>query len=71
MWSLKRKCVGGANLHQLHVHGHVDGEEHVDGVRLPEDQGVLSRETRPRVPSGGHAVGGARRDDRRAHDHRE
>ena len=36
---------GGAHLHQFDVHGHVDGEEHVDGVRLPQDQGVLQRET--------------------------
>ena len=45
MWILKWKCVGGANLHQLHVHWHVDGEEHVDGVRVPQDQGILQRET--------------------------
>ena len=67
----KRKLQGGANLHQLNLHGHVDGEEHPDGVRLPQDQGVLQREARAGVPGGGHAVGSAGRDDRRAHDHGE
>ena len=41
--------VGGEDLHQLHLHRHVDGEEHLDGVRLPQDQGVLPGETRSRV----------------------
>ena len=41
---------GGAYLHQFHLHGHVDGEEHVDGVRLPQDQGVLPREAWAGVP---------------------
>ena len=41
---------GGAHLHQLHLHRHVDGEEHVDGVRLPQDQGVLQREAWTGVP---------------------
>ena len=40
-----RISKGGAHLHQFDVHGHVDGEEHVDGVRLPQDQGILQRET--------------------------
>ena len=67
----KKNCQGGANLHQFNLHGHADGEEHPDGVRLPQDQGVLQREARAGVPGGGHAVGSARRDDRRAHDHGE
>ena len=41
---------GGEDIHQLHLHGHVDGEEHVDGVRLPQDQGVLQGKARTRVP---------------------
>ena len=41
---------GGEDIHQLHLHGHVDGEEHVDGVRLPQDQGVLQREAWTGVP---------------------
>ena len=41
---------GGAYLHQFHLHGHVDGEEHADGVRLPQDQGVLPREAWAGVP---------------------
>ena len=28
--------VGGPYLYQLHLHGHVDGAEHADGVRLPQ-----------------------------------
>ena len=54
---------GRENLHQLHLHRHADGEEHLDGVRLPEDQGVLQGEARPGVPGGGHEVGGEGRDD--------
>ena len=46
---------GGANLHQLDLHGHADGAEHPDGVRLPEDQGVLQGEARTWVPGGQHA----------------
>ena len=42
--------AGGANLHQLHLHWHADGEEHPDGVGLPQDQGVLQGEARARVP---------------------
>ena len=60
---------GGEDIHQLHLHGHVDGEEHVDGVRLPQDQGVLPGEARAGVPGGRHEVGGEGRDDGRAHDH--
>ena len=41
---------GGAHLHQFDVHGHVDGEELLDGVRLPQDQGVLQGKARTRVP---------------------
>jgi hypothetical protein len=41
---------GGADLHQLHLYRHVDGEEHADGVCLPEDQRVLQGETRAGVP---------------------
>ena len=67
----KWKSEGGANLHQLNVHGHADGAEHPDGVRLPEDQGVLQREARTWVPGGRHEVGRPGRDDRRAHDHGE
>ena len=59
---------GGEDIHQLHLHGHVDGEEHVDGVRLPQDQGVLPGEARAGVPGGRHEVGGQGRDDGRAHD---
>ena len=66
-----RPHLGCPDLHQLNLHGHVDGEEHPDGVRLPQDQGVLQREARAGVPGGGHEVGSARRDDRRAHDHGE
>ena len=32
---------GCSNLYQFNLHGHVDGEEHLDGVRVPQDQGVL------------------------------
>ena len=56
-------CVGCEDLHELHLHGHVDGEEHLDGVRLPQDQGVLQGEARPGVPGGGHEVGREGRDD--------
>ena len=62
--------VGCQNFYQLHLHGHVDGEEHLDGVGLPQDQGVLQGEARAGVPGGGHEVGGQGRDDQRAHDHR-
>ena len=41
---------GGAYLHQFHLHWHADGEEHVDGICLPQDQGVLSWEARTGVP---------------------
>ena len=37
--------TGCSYIHQLHLHGHVDGEEHFDGVCLPQDQGILQRET--------------------------
>ena len=43
----------GQDLYQLHLHRHVDGEEHVDGVGLPQDQGVLQGEARAGVPGGG------------------
>ena len=55
--------VGCADLHKLHLHRHVDGEEHTDGIRLPQDQGVLPGEARARVPGGGHALGCQGRDD--------
>ena len=42
--------AGCADLHKFHVHGHVDGEELLDGVRLPQDQGVLQGKARTRVP---------------------
>ena len=80
MTTLKKLWLGGADLHELDLHRHVDGEEHPDGVRLPEDQGVLQGEARTGVPGGGvpgrplgggHAVGGEGRDDGRAHDHGE
>ena len=64
-----RKILGGSYLHQLHLHRYADGEEHLDGVCLPQDQGVLQGEARAGVPGGGHEVGGEGRDDRRAHDH--
>ena len=74
-WILIAVChkvfSGGENLHQLDLHWHADGEEHPDGVRLPQDQGVLQGEARAWVPGGRHEVGGARRDDRRAHDYGE
>ena len=50
--------TGGPDLHELDLHGHVDGEEHLDGVCLPQDQGILQREARSGVPSGGHEMGG-------------
>ena len=49
---------GCPNLHELDLHGHVDGEEHLDGVCLPQDQGILPRETWSGVPGGGHEMGG-------------
>ena len=45
---------GGAYLHQFHLHWHVDGEEHVDGIRLSQDQGVLPWEARTGIPGFGH-----------------
>ena len=42
--------AGCADLHKFHVHGHVDGEELLDGVRLPQDQGVLQGKAWTRVP---------------------
>ena len=71
MTTLKKLWLGGADLHELDLHRHVDGEEHPDGVRLPKDQGVLQGEARTGVPGGGHALGRQGRDDGRAHDHRE
>ena len=41
---------GGAHLHQFHLHWHVDGEEHADGICLPQDQRVLPWEARTGVP---------------------
>ena len=68
---IERSVISGCpDLHELHLHGHVDGEEHPDGVRVPQDQGVLPGEARAGVPGGGHEVGGQGRDDGRAHDHR-
>ena len=59
----------GQDLYQLHLHRHVDGEEHVDGVGLPQDQGVLQGEARAGVSGGGHEVGSEGRDDKRARHH--
>ena len=42
---------GGADLHELHLHGHADGEERAHAVRLPQAQDLLQGETRHRVPS--------------------
>jgi hypothetical protein len=41
---------GGEDLHQLHLHGHAHGEEHAHGARLPQAQGLLQGQARPRVP---------------------
>jgi hypothetical protein len=41
---------GGEDLHQLHLHGHAHGEEHPHGARLPQAQGLLQGQARPRVP---------------------
>ena len=60
--------TGCQDLHKLHFHWHVDGEEHLDGVCLPQDQGVLQGEAWAGVPGGGHEVGGQGRDDRWTHD---
>ena len=49
--------IGGSDLHELDLHGHVDGEEHLDGVCLPQDQGILPGEAWSGVPSGGHEMG--------------
>ena len=62
------KIKGCENLHQLYLYWHVDGEEHPDGVCLPQDQGVLQGEAWAGVPGGGHEVGGQGWDDRWAHD---
>ena len=56
--ALNEAFVGCQDLYELHLHRHVDGEEHTDGVRLPQDQGVLPGEARAGVPGGGHEVGG-------------
>ena len=29
--------IGCPDLHELDLHGHVDGKEHLDGVCLPQD----------------------------------
>ena len=50
--------IGRQNIYQLDLHGHVDGAEHLDGVGVPQDQGVLQGEARAGVPGGGHEVGG-------------
>ena len=42
---------GGAGLHELHLHGHADGEERAHAVRVPQAQDILQGETRSRVPS--------------------
>ena len=42
---------GGAGLHELHLHGHADGEERAHAVRVPQAQDILQGETRCRVPS--------------------
>ena len=43
-----RFCFSGcSHFHQLDLHGHADGEKHVDGVGLPKDQGILQGATWP------------------------
>ena len=42
---------GGAGLHELHLHGHADGEERAHAVRVPQAQDILQGETRCRVSS--------------------
>ena len=51
---------GGPHFYQLHLHRHANGEKHLDGVCLPQDQGVLQGEARAGVSSGRHEVGGQR-----------
>ena len=41
---LKMIILGCSDLHEFHLHGHVDGEELPDGVCVPQDQGVLQGE---------------------------
>ena len=48
--SMHEHRAGCADLHKFNVHGHVDGEELLNGVRLPQDQGVLQGKARTRVP---------------------
>ena len=49
MLALHCVYIGGEDLHELHLHGHVDGEEHPHGVRLSQDQGVLQRKAWTRI----------------------
>ena len=42
---------GGAGLHELHLHGHADGEERAHAVRVSQAKDILQGETRSRVPS--------------------
>ena len=42
---------GGAGLHELHLHGHADGEERAHAVRISQAQDLLQGETRSRIPS--------------------
>ena len=42
---------GGAGLHELHLHGHADGEERAHAVRVPQAQDLLQGETRHRISS--------------------
>ena len=45
-------CLSGCpHIHKLNLHGHVDGEKHLDGVGLPKDQGILQGATWPRISS--------------------
>ena len=37
--------LGCPNIHKLYLHGHVDGEEHSDGVGLSKDKGILQGKT--------------------------
>ena len=48
---------GCSHLHQLDLHGHADGEEHLDGVGLPKDQGILQRAAWPGISSKKCSIG--------------
>ena len=48
---------GCSHLHQLDLHRHADGEEHLDGVGLPKDQGILQRAAWPGISSKKCSIG--------------